>query len=107
MRAWPIISTRTRTLLRVLLSVLLFPKDPLHPGGALTPAVFCVRRFYPGHPQGAKGADAIGYYSAITPIVAGLAAWPLGYLGKQAGKKTVMLIGSFSAIAMFLFFLPE
>jgi hypothetical protein len=52
--------------------------------------------------KNAKGWEMIGYYSAITPVVAGLIGLPLGYLGKRYTKKPVMLIGSASFILMLL-----
>eukprot|EP01043_Picozoa_sp_COSAG02_P014383 COSAG02_NODE_592_length_19856_cov_19.262793_5_plen_656_part_00 len=49
-----------------------------------------------------KGWEMIGYYSAITPIVAGLLGVPLGWVGKTVGQTPVMLLGSFSFIFMLL-----
>jgi hypothetical protein len=49
-----------------------------------------------------KGWEYIGYYSAITPVVAGLVAVPLGWLGKHYSQTPVMLIGSLSFVFMLL-----
>lgn len=49
-----------------------------------------------------KGWEMIGYYSAITPIVAGLLGVPLGWVGKTVGQTPVMLLGSVAFILMLL-----
>jgi hypothetical protein len=49
-----------------------------------------------------KGWEMIGYYSAITPVVAGALGMPLGWIGKTYSKTPVMLLGSVSFILMLL-----
>ena len=49
-----------------------------------------------------KGWEMIGYYSAITPVVAGALGMPLGWLGKSHGKSPVMMLGSVAFILMLL-----